>query len=254
MKTFEDGSLTAKRGFANENFVIDAFNQWQTNIYAQDWLNTMNYHLSDIESIEAVKVKGSYKADIQVQVTLIIKTKTAIDYQNISIKLVSNSNGFNQIDKRWVDKYSELWQIPHSILYSLKLYTGELSPLSETTRDQRRTFLDELPQENQQEIIDFFTLNKTLIISDLLKGRGQFAAEWLLVVSKTSVDMQSKIFAMNIVLNYYAQGETLITPQGNLKIGRISMQRKGGDNGRKTANMLQFKMNPADILRYSNTP
>ena len=27
------------------------------------------------------------------------------------------------------------------------------------------------------------------------------------------------------------------------------MQRKGGDNGRKTAQMLQFKINPAELLK-----
>lgn len=34
----------------------------------------------------------------------------------------------------------------------------------------------------------------------------------------------------------------------NFKIGRITMQRKGGDNGRKTAQMLQFKINPAALF------
>lgn len=39
---------------------------------------------------------------MQVQVT--IKLKEAIDAQNLQVKLVSNTKGFNQIDKRWVDK------------------------------------------------------------------------------------------------------------------------------------------------------
>lgn len=34
----------------------------------------------------------------------------------------------------------------------------------------------------------------------------------------------------------------------NLKIGKITMQRKGGDNGRETAKMLQFKINPAELF------
>ena len=39
-----------------------------------------------------------------------------------------------------------------------------------------------------------------------------------------------------------------VTKAGNLKIGRITMQRKGGDNGRDTANMLQFKINPVQLF------
>ena len=39
-----------------------------------------------------------------------------------------------------------------------------------------------------------------------------------------------------------------ITSQGSLKIGRIGMQRKGGDGGRDTAKMLQFKINPVELF------
>jgi len=36
--------------------------------------------------------------------------------------------------------------------------------------------------------------------------------------------------------------------RGNFRIGRITKQRKGGDGGRPTANMLQFKINPAELF------
>jgi len=48
--------------------------------------------------------------------------------------------------------------------------------------------------------------------------------------------------------NQWTSGEVQITKTGNLKIGHITMQRKGGDNGRLTANMLQFKMNPVELF------
>jgi len=46
------------------------------------------------------------------------------------------------------------------------------------------------------------------------------------------------------VINFYGQGEVLITKKGNLKIGKVVIQRKGGDSGKETANMLQFKFDP----------
>ena len=46
----------------------------------------------------------------------------------------------------------------------------------------------------------------------------------------------------------FGDGDVEITKAGNLKIGRITMQRKGGDNGRDTANMLQFKINPVQLF------
>jgi hypothetical protein len=40
----------------------------------------------------------------------------------------------------------------------------------------------------------------------------------------------------------------IISPQGSLKIGKITMQRKGGDWWRETAKMLQFKIDPTDLF------
>lgn len=65
------GSLTAKNGFKNEDFVVDEFNHWQNSHLAQLWLKAMDYTLSDIESVRAIKIKGSYKADVQIKVKII---------------------------------------------------------------------------------------------------------------------------------------------------------------------------------------
>jgi len=51
------GSLTAKNGFKNEQFVIDEFNDWHNSVLAQQWLVAMEYMLSEIESVKAIKVK-----------------------------------------------------------------------------------------------------------------------------------------------------------------------------------------------------
>lgn len=146
----------------------------------------MDYKLSEIEFVEAVVLSG-YKTDVQVQVT--IKLKKAIDVENLQVKLVSNLKGFNQIDKRWVDKYVEMWSIPNDVVKLLKKYTGELKPTIKNPKDNRRTFVN---------------------------------------------------------------GEVIVTKQGNIKIGRITMQRKGGDGGRETAKMLQFKINPAELFEIKN--
>lgn len=36
----KDGSKIAKNGFKNEYYVIDTFNNWQTNTIAKEWLIT----------------------------------------------------------------------------------------------------------------------------------------------------------------------------------------------------------------------
>lgn len=66
-----------------------------------------------------------------------------------------------------------------------------------------------------------------------------------------TVDGQTKwvLKSINHVMNVFAGGEIKITNQGSLKIGEITMQRKGGDNGRESANMLQFKINPTLLFQ-----
>jgi hypothetical protein len=110
-------------------------------------------------------------------------------------------------------------------------------------------FANELSTKEQQEILKFLVSNKTLIISDILKGRGEFVAEWMLVILKIpNKEIKWSLKNINIILNYFGNGDIEITSRGSFKIGKVTMQRKGGDAGRKTANMLQFKVNPCEIF------
>ncbi len=49
-------------------------------------------------------------------------------------------------------------------------------------------------------------------------------------------------------MNVFGNGDVRVSPQGSLKIGKIGMQRKGGDGGRDSAKMLQFKINPVELF------
>ena len=239
------GSQTAKNGFKNEKEVADKFNRWKTDAEAKQWLTIMQYDLNDIESVKAVVLSG-YKADVNVQVQ--IKLKHAVDTENIQVKLVSNPKGFNQVDKRWLSHYKELWNIPDNIYEILEFFVGEKLPYKTKTKDKRRMFLSEMEIEKQNLVIAWFKQNKTLILSDIIKGRGQFSAEWVLVAQKTSTNSRWILKNINEALQHYAQGDVRISPRGSLNIGNVLMQRKGGDGGRDTAKMLQFKINPAELF------
>lgn len=247
-KSIKLGSNTAKGGFRNEQDVIKRFNDWKKDKTAQDWLEAMGYSISDIEYVKASKVRGQYKADIQIRVRIVIKLKSQEDLQNLQVKLVGNPQGFNQIDKRWVDKYAELWNIPGDITKILKLFTGEIKPAKKNLKDPRRILLSEMSENDQSKIVHFFEDNKILIVSDLLKGRGEFAADWVLVVLKANDKSKWVLKSINEAMNIFGSGDIRITNQGSLKIGKIGMQRKGGDAGRDTAKMLQFKINPVELF------
>jgi len=239
------GSQTAKGGFRNEDDIVRKFNDWKTDEDAQKWLAIMGYPVKEIEKVEAMKLHG-YKTDVQVQIMIYLKK--AIAAENLSVKLVSNPQGFNQIDKRWVDKYVEMWEIPADITKILKIFTGEISPTKSGLKDKRRMFLSEMSKGDQKKVIDYFTKNKILVVSDILKGRGKFSAGWMLVALVANGENSWILKSINHAMNIFADGPVRITTQGSLKIGKITMQRKGGDAGRDSAKMLQFKINPVELF------
>ena len=239
------GSETAKNGFKNEKDISNKFNLWKQDKDAQKWLNVMGYTLKNIDKVKAITIGTGHKTDVQVLVY--IETKDNVDVQNISIKLVSNLKGFNQIDKRWIKKYKELWNFDSKIEELLKHFTGEIKPKI-ITRDKRRMFLDEFTSNDQNSLIEWFEKNRLLIVSDTLKGREPYSASWMLVAQKIQDNQKWVLKPINVVMNHFNDGCIKITPRGSLKIGRITMQRKGGDAGRPSANMLQFKINPAELF------
>lgn len=262
------GSQTAKDGFQNEkdlgkkfqNFlddyearvwlkqiVRDSINsdEWTWDPASQMWVRNNPESLVSITRVDVIYPHGQ-KSDLQVNVfkegkELPIKT-------GISAKLVSNlGSGFNQVDKRWVHNYQALWSIPQDIVELLKLFSGEISS-NLAKRDSRRVFLDELNDSDQQKIIQYFEGKKEEILIDILQGRGEYRADYMLVAAKDGNETRWAFVEMETVLQVMGSGPVQITPRGSLKIGEITMQRKGGDNGRESAKMLQFKMDPCIFL------
>jgi len=236
------GSRTAKGGFANETEIRDKFNNWKADADARAWLVVMGYRLDNIESVTASKPHGE-KSDVEVR----LRTSAGEKREGISVKLVSSTNGFNQIDKRWLANYAKKWRMPITVSNALQFFVGEKPPLR-PGRDEKRMFLDELGEASQKLIVDFFTANRDEIVSDLFAGDGEHAAGWFMVAHKSTTKTRWVIVTDKKAAEFFGAGKVELTPRGNLKIGRITMQRKGGDGGRDTAKMLQFKVNPALLI------
>ncbi|MGQ0543444.1 MAG: type II restriction endonuclease [Blastocatellia bacterium] len=235
----ELGSKTAKDGFNNETEIAGKFNNWRADAEAKVWLAAMGHKIADVESVAAIKPHGE-KSDVQVRV----KTKTGETVEGISIKLVSSPHGFNQIDKRWLGTYAKLWKMPPDVVAALKLFVGEAKPFK-PSKDPGRMYLAELDAAMQKSVVDFFTANRSAIVSDIFEGDGDHAAKWFLVALKSTGKTKWVLRSSADAASFFGDGPISITRAGNLKIGRITMQRKGGDGGRVTAKMLQFKINPA---------
>ncbi|WP_432481086.1 hypothetical protein [Moraxella sp. ZY200743] len=263
------GSNTAKGGFANEKTIVAKFNNYKNDKHAQAWLATMGYHVDDIQTLNAIQMPTRLnknkvtqfgisaeqfdftqkykKADLQIQLTICVDD--IIYRENISVKKADLSANFNQIDKRAVTTYQQMWGFDDDIAKTLKQFTGEIIPTEReqiSLKDKRRWYLTELPSSDTQKLIEFLTSNKYLIISDIIKGRGMLCAEWFLV-SRFYGDGMIDYCLKNIneVINHYAQGDVQISPKGSLVIGRLTAQRKGGT---PDPTSLQFKIKPLDIF------
>ncbi len=274
MATFELGSTTAKGGFANEKAVCNKFNSWENDNEAQIWLKIMGYNPKEIESVEAIQIptrmkrkdvdqlglKESYeelmrfkKSDAQIRIVITIGKIVKIE--NLSMKKANSDADYNQVDKRWVGTYQEIWKFDDDVAFGLKLFTGEINHASypeivknKVLRDRRRMFLDELPDDLRFKILSFFTENKILVVTDILKGRGGLSANWLLVTRYNREDDNTTwiLKDINTAMNFFGSGEVRLSPRGSLYIGKITMQRKGGT---PDPTKLQFKIKPCELFK-----
>jgi hypothetical protein len=242
VRSARQGSETAREGFRNETRIAGKFNNWRTDAEARIWLTSMGYRVDEIESVSATKPHGE-KADILVEV----KTGRAAGREGISIKLVSSEQGFNQIDKRWLAHYAKMWTMPIAVVDALRLFVGETPP-TKAGRAVNRMFLNELDPTAKNAIVEFFQTNRPRVVADLFRGDGVYAAGWIMVAQTSGEKPRWVLRKIDDAIRFYADGPVAVTRGGNLKIGRITMQRKGGDAGRDTAKMLQFKIDPTDLF------
>lgn len=118
--------------------------------------------------------------------------------------------------------------------------------------------LNEAPASEQDELLNFFRLYQRQIISHVLRGKakGVLKADWLLLHEAKDAGWINKVgqrefwhlYPMSKVIDCCCSESPSITKAGNLTLGLgLTLQRKGGDGGAKTANDLQFKLNPKMI-------
>lgn len=267
------GSQTAKGGFANEHDLVAKFNNWQQDIQAQKWLEIMGYDFKLLSYVKAIQIPTKIKKNdalnygvteeeyekfvkykkADAQIKLIIKIGEIQKIENISLKKSNDNADFNQIDKRNVDSYREMWGFDQEIALWLKLFSGEYLAKNypdvfknTTLREQKRIFMDEMPINIQEKIIAFFDQNRILIANDILKGRGGLSANWILVTRKNQDQTYSYVLKeINQAINFYGMGEIKISPRGSLAIGKLFLQRKGGT---PDPTKLQFKFKPCDLF------
>jgi hypothetical protein len=237
-ETYEEiGARGARGGFAHERQVAQEFNNWQRPSLAQNWLQIIGIDLKEIKRVEAERLTGHIKTDVQVKV--ILKTGL-VQMCNISCK----KGGGNQIDKRWVDEYASGFGFSETTRDALKKFTGEAgyTPVEllakgkisqskyDSLKDKRRFAFPELEAYEQQTILTEFQRNKMAIIQFLLQGSGENAPQWFM--------KGYQLLPMKEAIRLAAADCQVVPTRSGFRIGDIKAQRKGGT---PDPTKLQFK-------------
>ncbi len=232
-----------------ESKVVDTFKNWKEDKEAKKWLEIMGYQIKEIEAININTPKNSYKYDIQLEIKFVNKS---IEIVNLQLKIIQNEIFFNQIDKGRLKKYGELWTIPEDVYKLLEYFTGDRKPKINNIEDERRMHFNEFSKEEQEIIVKFFSENKSEIVHDILLGKDNISAHWILIMLRTE-DGHAKwqLVSIENASIHLSKGKVSITPEGSLKIGNIIMQRKGGDRGSVSSNMLQFTANMTELVKLT---
>lgn len=198
------------------------------------------------KSAMAHVLAGRGKTDITV--SLLTKNKNF----DLNISLKKYKANFNQIERRSVSSFSELYNAPKDVIRLLDLFVGNLDPINyngKKTKSNKRMFLNEFSIEDQNKIISFFQRIIRPLIKNLLVGFDTKNKPSILALSPSETNFSDcRLMTMDEAINkLIGDGKVSITPRGSLKIGNITLQRKGGDNGAESANDLQWKFKPKDL-------
>ena len=156
MNKQEIGSMTARGGFLNEADICKKFTNYKNDYDAKSWLSIMGYDPTKIQKLSATQIpvrinlekalllgvsQDKYdetikfkKADIQVRVEIVIDD--ILHIENVSLKKANKSAGFNQVDKRPVLTYQQIWKFDDNLAKWLQLFTGDILPQNVLTKKE----------------------------------------------------------------------------------------------------------------------
>ncbi len=171
--------------------------------------------------------------------------------KGISMKTYKPEVSFSQANRGSLETYVEELGMSYGVAETLRAFVVK-------NHQGERTMLNEAPISAQDELLRFFQLYQRQIISHVLRGKakGVLKADWLLLHEAKDADWINKVgqrelwhlYPMSQVIDCCCSESPAITKAGNLTLGLgLTLQRKGGDGGAKTANDLQFKLNPKMI-------
>jgi hypothetical protein len=237
-------SVAAHRGLDAEQALIEKINARHPDC---TWIVEESCGTQGYGNFKATKPGNREKPDV-----LLFDNHEEIKHmQGISIKTYKPEVSFSQANRGSLETYVEELGISYGVTETLRSFVKK-------NHQGERTMLNEAPTSAQEELLRFFQLYQRQIISHVLRGKAKavLKADWLLLHEAIDENWGQQVgqrkfwhlYPMAMVIDCCCSKSAAITKAGNLTLGLgITLQRKGGDGGSKTANDLQFKINPRMI-------
>ena len=237
-------SEAAHRGLDAEQALIERINNRDTDCawVVEECCGTKGYG-----DFKAKKPGNREKPDV----LLYDDPDNILAMKGISMKTYKPEVSFSQANRGSLETYVEELGISYGVAETLRAFVIK-------NHGGERTMLNEALVSEQDELLNFFRLYQRQIVSHVLRGKAKavLKADWLMLHETRDADWIKKVgnrqfwhlYPMAKVIDCCCSEEPSITKAGNLTLGLgMTLQRKGGDGGAKTANDLQFKLNPKII-------
>lgn len=232
-------SQTAKNGYKEEELICNDLNN---EIIKKSFITMLGNNYN-----ECKRIRGNHKCDIQ------------SDNKILSGQVKKYKKGqFQQLDRHWTSNLIE--NIPELGKYSqiLKdLFEYPLLP-NGTHVDKSKNIKKLCNSNYSQEILDSLleVLNKFKkhILEYAFYGSNlEIQPEYLFGVEYIGVKRNKiVVFKIKDVINYLEKLNFRISPRKTVILlgdnGTISLQRKGGDSGKKCSNQLQIKLILSNLI------
>lgn len=232
----------AKRGFRAERLLIDHINQRdkQTEWVVETAVGRVGYG-----NITAEKPGPRDKPDL-----LLLEQRVVC--AGISLKTYGPGVSSNQVFRTPVEQYEREWDVPRDIAAIIRNFIGIGDSVA-------RVFFDEVGVDEASSVTKFFHQIQPHVVSSILAGKAGAAlrADWMMLHEAADEAWHERVgnrdfwrlYPMSTVIDVCCSEAPAITSEGGLRLGLgLTMQRKGGDGGRASANDLQFKMSPRAII------
>ena len=260
-------SKAAKRGLKAEKRLINAINSMDE--LGKKLIKAIEDFLG-LKCTSCSAYKGPPRAKTDIVVTC--NGRSIL----ISVKEFDVKFDYNHVERHYLDFYAREWSMPRSVYISLKQFVGEINeqgaPIAIETLEReaerlgmspgklgktRRIFINQMNYQTRETIKEFFRANKAEILKDVFINDENI--EFFIVVKREGDTAHYYVVPTKDMVDIYSTGDVIITPRGSLQIGKVVLQRKGGDHRTNggwvdvVASQLQFKIKPSECIKNRNS-